>query len=490
MNTIFLVIINVNMKTTNPTFFQNISAIKVGLVSRLRFLLLPLLAWTLMGVSVCEAGLKIYYIRHAEGGHNVKKEWEAKGVPESEWPSYVGNPDMFTPKGKLEVVAATESLKAYHFDFIASSPLWRARNTILPYMKLTGNTAEVWPELREGTGMSTILSKDIPDVHEEILNQGKPIILPEEEQGWFMLRNDATNNYSKYPSGSDENAKVAYMKHASLNAIEVIKKRFGGTEKSILLAGHNSAGVSLLKLLLQGEPEDRRGLKNTGIWMVEQQDDGSFELRMYNSVPIADSSENDGEMTVRFDDVRADLSAAAINGQTARDSDVTIALAADGLDIVYSFSIENQDLDGVGDSNDSLLWDIRFRGYSGGMVSLDGNDSSVTLGSSAQVYSSDKYFGVSDSRYVGVDDSIQFSVENVALISDGAATVQFNGFDGLYGSDDSYLFGVGNRGLESKVTTDDADFRFTPQSVLTLSCPEGKFRVRDLTGSFTVSGSE
>ncbi|MDP4996164.1 MAG: hypothetical protein NWQ16_08095, partial [Akkermansiaceae bacterium] len=46
--------------------------------------------------SMVEAGLKIYYIRHAEGGHNVKKEWEDKGVPEKEWPEYVGNPDMFT----------------------------------------------------------------------------------------------------------------------------------------------------------------------------------------------------------------------------------------------------------------------------------------------------------------------------------------------------------------------------------------------------------
>lgn len=39
--------------------------------------------------------LRIYYIRHAEGGHNVKREW---GIfPKSEWPSYVGNREAFTP---------------------------------------------------------------------------------------------------------------------------------------------------------------------------------------------------------------------------------------------------------------------------------------------------------------------------------------------------------------------------------------------------------
>ena len=58
----------------------------------------------------------------------------------------------------------------------------------------------------------------------------------------------------------------------------MIEKRFGGSDSSILLAGHNSAGVSLMKLLIQDEPAEiaRRGLDNTGMWMVEQQEDGSI----------------------------------------------------------------------------------------------------------------------------------------------------------------------------------------------------------------------
>lgn len=251
------------------------------------FLSVFALAGMALGIGPAEAGLKIYYIRHAEGGHNVKKEWEKKGIPESEWPAYVGNPDMFTPKGEKELLAATEKLKAYEFDFIASSPMWRARNTLLPYLKQTGGTGEVWPELREGKGMVTILSKDIPDVEKKILNQGEPIEIPKEEQDFYTLRKGAENNYSKYPRDSDDNLKVAYMKHASLNAIELIKKRYGGTDKSILLAGHNSAGVSLLKLLLQGEPQEKRGLINTGLWMVEEQEDGTFILMMYNDEPVS-----------------------------------------------------------------------------------------------------------------------------------------------------------------------------------------------------------
>ncbi|WPJ96227.1 histidine phosphatase family protein [Coraliomargarita algicola] len=245
------------------------------------------LALSLTLANVADAGLKIYYIRHAEGGHNVKKAWEAKGIPESEWPAYVGDPNAFTPKGLTQVVSATEKLQNYHFDFVATSPMWRVHNTIAPYLKLTGQKAEVWPELREGPGMVTILSEDIPEVHEDILNKGEAIVLTEEESAYLKLRPGAENNYSRYPRGSSENEKVAYMKHVSLHAIDLIEEQFGDSDKSILLAGHNSAGVSLLKLLLQEAPsgEARRGLDNTGIWMVERQEDGSYKLMLYNDKP-------------------------------------------------------------------------------------------------------------------------------------------------------------------------------------------------------------
>lgn len=237
--------------------------------------------------GIAEAGLKIYYIRHAEGGHNVKKAWQEKGIPESEWPAYVGDPDVFTPKGLKEVAKATEKLWKYQYDFIASSPAWRAHNTIAPYLKATNQQAEIWPELREGPGMVTILSDDIPDVKVKILNKGEAITLTKKESEHLKIRPGAENNYKKYPRDSSENEKVAYMKHATLHAIKLIEKRFGGSDQSILLAGHNSAGVSLLKLLLKEAPtgDARRGLINTGIWMVEQQEDGSYELMVYNDKP-------------------------------------------------------------------------------------------------------------------------------------------------------------------------------------------------------------
>ena len=75
----------------------------------------------LMGAINAEAGLKIYYIRHAEGGHNVREQWEDSNVPEAEWPDYVGDPNQFTELGKSQLEAVPAKLREleYRFDFIA-----------------------------------------------------------------------------------------------------------------------------------------------------------------------------------------------------------------------------------------------------------------------------------------------------------------------------------------------------------------------------------
>ncbi|MDX2431171.1 MAG: histidine phosphatase family protein [Bacteroides sp.] len=249
---------------------------------------LVLVVILLLGVSESSAQMKIYYIRHAQGGHNVRADWQEREIPESLWPSWVGDHNQFTPRGKHEVIATIDRLQKYSFDFIASSNAWRARNTLIPYLNATGQTAEIWPELREGKGMLTILSEDIPDLDIEILNLGDPIELPREEKDFFVLREDSPNDYKKYPRDADDNLKVAYMKHVSLHAIDMIEKRFGGSDKSILLAGHNSSGVSLLKLLLKEEPENKRGILSTGIWMVEQQKDGTYQLKIYNNKAVGE----------------------------------------------------------------------------------------------------------------------------------------------------------------------------------------------------------
>ena len=68
--------------------------------------------------------------------------------------------------------------------------------------------------------------------------------------------------------------------------LDMIQERFGGTDKTILLAGHGSSGKGILRMLT-GEPlTDLPSITNTGIWMVEEQANGKFKLMMYNDVPI------------------------------------------------------------------------------------------------------------------------------------------------------------------------------------------------------------
>jgi len=232
--------------------------------------------------SESKAGLKIYYLRHAEGGHNVVGEW--KDVPKDQWPAYVGNPNVFTPKGKTQVVTATEKLKKYHFDFIAVSPSWRSRHTILPYLKVMDVKGEIWPELNECSGGSLILSTNLPPPAGKILNAGALIQLPSDETAYFQLREDGKKEFKLRPL-QDAAAHDADLRLVLQSAIDRIRKGFGGTEKAILLVGHDNNGKDLLKMLTNDQLEDTSAIANTRIWMVEEQPNGRFRLEMFNDAP-------------------------------------------------------------------------------------------------------------------------------------------------------------------------------------------------------------
>ena len=238
--------------------------------------------------STSGTGLKIYYLRHAEGGHNVKKDWEERKVPESEWPDYVGNPNMFTPKGQKQLLAATKNLQNYEFNFIATSPMWRTRNTILPYLKVINGKSEIWPELHETSGSSKILSRKLPKVKDPLFGAGDPIEIPEEEAPYFNLIEGGENEFKRASRKEKYEYQAAVMKLVLSKVINRIEDRFGDSGKSILLVGHGGSGKGLLKLILQSESvgDWRKGMGNAVMWMVEQQDDGSFKIKMYNGKPI------------------------------------------------------------------------------------------------------------------------------------------------------------------------------------------------------------
>ncbi|QDT02360.1 Histidine phosphatase superfamily (branch 1) [Rubripirellula lacrimiformis] len=245
-------------------------------------------AGMLFAANAAQAELKIYYIRHAEGGHNVTQDWA--DVPKEQWPAYVGNPNMFTPKGEGQVRQATEKLQQYHFDFIAVSPMWRARNTVLPYLQATDARAQVWPELHEMYASHLILTPDLPKPTVKILGAGKLIEVPAEETPYMELRKDGMHKF-KLPlfakDHADMEGEAAAARVILQAAVDRIQKRFGGTDQSILLVGHGSSGKGLMRMLTGNRQSGlREGLENAGIWMVAQQPDGTFELKMYNDQPV------------------------------------------------------------------------------------------------------------------------------------------------------------------------------------------------------------
>jgi broad specificity phosphatase PhoE len=232
-------------------------------------------------VTPSEAGLKIYYLRHGEAGHNVVKEW-AK-TPKEERPVYVGNPNVFTPKGETQVAAVAGKLQKYHFDFIAVSSMWHTRHTILPYLKATDTKAEIWPELHEINGGSGILSAKLPPPSSPILNAGTPVKLPPDEAPYFSLRAGATNDFKLPPEKDGEQESAC--RFVVQSAIDMIHQRFGGTDKAILLVGHGNSGKAMLRLLTNNRLADIPPMANTGIWMVEEQPNGQFKLEIYNDAP-------------------------------------------------------------------------------------------------------------------------------------------------------------------------------------------------------------
>jgi broad specificity phosphatase PhoE len=234
-------------------------------------------------VSQAEAGLRIYYLRHAEAGHNVVKEWA--NVPKAQWPAYVGHDDKFTPKGETQVAAATAMLEKDHFDFIAVSPMWRAMHTVLPYLKATGAKAEIWPELREFSGGTRVLSTNLPPPLGQILNAGRRLKLSPDEAPYFTLREGATNDFL-LPRMKGEQQQAAY-RFVVEHEVDLIRKRFGGTTKAILLVGHANSGKALLKFLTLNNLSHTPPIANAELWMVEEQPDGRFKLEMYNDTPYA-----------------------------------------------------------------------------------------------------------------------------------------------------------------------------------------------------------
>jgi broad specificity phosphatase PhoE len=155
----------------------------------------------------------------------------------------------------------------------------------LPYLRETGAKAELWPELVEFERLSTNLTSGLtlPPPSADLFTGGDVIAIAAEEKASFTLREDGRR---RFKPGNEPMQNAADLTAVAEKTVSLIRARFGGSDKSILLVGHGNSGRLLLRVLVKNSDAWKTQLANTGIWMAEEQADGSFKLRMFNDAPV------------------------------------------------------------------------------------------------------------------------------------------------------------------------------------------------------------
>lgn len=218
----------------------------------------------LCGVAAAQAGgLDIYFVRHAETMAN------ASGVNTS------GNSNMFSEKGNEQVGALTRELNAMRFDAILVSPAERAINTILPYLKESGQKGIIWPELTECCWQK---NRDTQVAGRLVTSSA--LRLNNEQVTYFSFRDsDSTLSYANnsYADG------VAQVRHAE----ELLKQHYFGSGKTILIVAHYHSGQVLMADLLGTTRDKLPNLENGKLAHLRQGDDSRFTLISINGEEFA-----------------------------------------------------------------------------------------------------------------------------------------------------------------------------------------------------------
>ncbi|MBL4774639.1 MAG: histidine phosphatase family protein [Mariprofundus sp.] len=204
------------------------------------------------------AATEIYLVRHAEtvGNATHKHTYE--------------NDRTFSSKGKNQRQQLTKKLAKFQFDAIIVSPKYRTLTTILPYLKKHHLIAEVWPELEE-----CCWQRQRGQLSSFSLQRGSNIYLEGNMKDYFIFPNTAAQqeyNANNYSAGLLQTFK----------AIQLIRKRFSGSGKRILIVAHYHIGSRLIEILQDLEPSGRYKLSNAKITHLIENSNGTFRLISMN----------------------------------------------------------------------------------------------------------------------------------------------------------------------------------------------------------------
>ena len=181
-------------------------------------------------------------------------------------PEYV---NTFSPNGIRQVDSLTQRLLKYQFDNILVSPVIRAQNAILPYLKLTNQTAEIWPEL-----MECCWQKEDDVLPTPNLPRGMRI--PMVDATKFRFR-DKQSVYCYHDSSNYADGLIQAHK-----AVQWIKLLISNIQKSILVVGHYWCNGKIM-LMLQGKDTNLElNLENGKISLLQQNHNRKLVLEKMN----------------------------------------------------------------------------------------------------------------------------------------------------------------------------------------------------------------
>jgi broad specificity phosphatase PhoE len=235
--------------------------IPVRMTTRRAFLSTLLLALPAAAVAATpEHRGRLYFARHGETVANATGHYGAETV------------DRFSVAGERQIAQLADELSSLEIEEVCVSPMLRAINTALPYLRRGQRTATIWPELAE-----CCHQRDHRAPPSERLPRGGAITVPAHASQWFTTESGVrTFDPANYADG---------LAQVHLAAARV-RAEFGRSGKNVLLIGHSLAGTRLLEVLLGIEPRGRFAIANAKVSSLLQRSDGSYLLESLNGKPV------------------------------------------------------------------------------------------------------------------------------------------------------------------------------------------------------------
>lgn len=204
------------------------------------------------------SGLDIYFVRHAETQANLTGNYDS------------ASSNTFSAQGHKQIEVLNIKLQPLHFDAILVSSLPRALDTILPYLQQSRQTAEVWPELAECCWQHP---RDNSNSAKAVT--ASAVLLSSAQKPFFSFRDDD----SIYDYSNNSYAEGVAHVH---KAVELIRQRYMGSSKTILIVAHYHSGQVLLAELLGISREQLPPLQNGELTHLHQDEAGHFTLVSIN----------------------------------------------------------------------------------------------------------------------------------------------------------------------------------------------------------------